>query len=94
MKEKEFPTITKDNIGTWNDIVYSWLICGMMLDKNRFEQPPKYGEMMRRADNLTQLLFNALRKQMKAPAKCIYCKRVLGKKSPRYYHQRCGKNNG
>lgn len=93
MKEKEFPPITKNNIETWNDIVYSWLIYAMMHDKEHFKQPPKYGEIMTKADDLTELLFNALRKQMKVTRKCIYCKKALTKTRGRLYHAKCGIDN-
>lgn len=62
---KKFPTITKDNLDTWNDITYGYIIAGMIA-KNEATTEDKipYGELMTRANNLTNLLFTALRKEM------------------------------
>lgn len=57
---KKFPTITKGNLDTWNDITYGYIIAGMMMKDT---QVP-YWEQMTRANNLTNLLFTALRKEM------------------------------
>ena len=57
---KKFPSITKDNIDTWNSITYGWIINGML----KANPDLKYGEAMTRANNLTNLLFIALRKDM------------------------------
>jgi len=62
---KKFPTITKDNLDTWNDITYGYIIAGMIAknEVTTYEKIP-YGELMTRANNLTNLLFTALRKEM------------------------------
>jgi len=64
---KKFPTITKGNLDTWNDITYGYIIAGMIAhneakDEDEYKIP--YGELMTRANNLTNLLFTALRKEM------------------------------
>ena len=57
---KKFPTITKDNLDTWNDITYGYIITGIMAQSRSLS----YGECMTRANDLTNLLFTALRKEM------------------------------
>jgi len=56
----KFPSITKDNIDTWNSITYGWIINGMI----NADPDLKYGEAMTRANDITNLLFDALRKKM------------------------------
>lgn len=57
---KKFPTITKENIDTWNDITYGYIITGIMAQTRSLS----YGECMNRANDLTNLLFIALREKM------------------------------
>lgn len=57
----KYPTITKHNLDTWNDIVYSWIIQGMMAQNKNL----KYGEAMRRSEKITNLLFKALKEKLK-----------------------------
>lgn len=65
---KKFPSITKGNLDTWNSITYGWIINGMI----KANPDLKYGEAMTRANNLTNLLFNALRKKMGVTKRSIY----------------------
>lgn len=62
---KKFPSITKGNVDTWNDITYGYIIAGMIA-KNEAKDEDKitYGEIMTRANDLTNLLFTALREKM------------------------------
>jgi len=57
---KKFPTITKGNLDTWNDITYGYIITGIMAQSRSLS----YGECMTRANDLTNLLFTALREKM------------------------------
>ena len=68
MKDK-FPTIVKENIDTWNDITYGWIINGMVKDN---PDNISYGELMTRANDLTNLLFNALREKMGVKTPSIF----------------------
>ena len=60
MRKKKFPTIVKGNVDTWNDITYGYIIAGMIAKNPKLP----YGEAMTRANDLTNLLFNALREKM------------------------------
>lgn len=55
--ENEFPTITKDNLVTWNEIVYGFIIQGMLHERPDLQ----YGRAMTLADNLTNKLFHAMK---------------------------------
>lgn len=55
------PPINKDNIDTWNMIVYCWILNGMMKE----DQELKYGEAMTKANKITNFLFKALGKTLK-----------------------------
>jgi hypothetical protein len=59
-EDKNFPTITKNNIDTWKDITYTYIIRGMLAT----EENVKYGEAMTKAENLTTILFKALKIKM------------------------------
>ena len=56
-----YPTITKHNIDTWEDITYGYIIMGM----NKQYPDRQYGELMRKADALTIRLFRALKRDMR-----------------------------
>lgn len=59
--EDDYSTIiTKDNIDTWNCIVYGYVIQGMLKENPEL----KYGNAMTKAEKLTNLLFNALKFKM------------------------------
>lgn len=52
----DFPTITKDNLATWNDIVYGYILHGLM----NANPDIKYGKAMTKAESLTNYLFKAV----------------------------------
>jgi len=56
-EEDEFPTITENNIDTWNDITYTFIIRGML----SCHPDLQYGDAMTKAGNLTNKLFRALK---------------------------------
>jgi len=68
MTEKKFPTITKENIDTWNMITYGYIIAGIIAKAPSLP----YGVAMTRANDLTNLLFNALRKEMGVTTQSIH----------------------